>query len=56
MLSLGLEKIEPFDADAGGINLEALRQRVRDDIASLEAGRFEAEEMRRNPPRLQPLA
>jgi predicted metal-dependent hydrolase len=56
MLGLGLEKVEAFAADAGGINLEALRQRVRSDIALLREGRFDAEARQRNPPRLQPLA
>jgi predicted metal-dependent hydrolase len=56
MLGLGLEKIEPFAADAGGINLEGLRKRVRDDIAKLRAGGFDCDEAQRDPPRLQPLA
>lgn len=56
MLGLGLEKVEPFPTDAGGINLEALRQRVRDDVARLRAGTFDGGAAQRNPPRLQPLA
>jgi predicted metal-dependent hydrolase len=56
MLGLGLEKVEPFAAEAGGLNLEALRQRVRDDLARLRESRFDTEESQRNPPRLQPLA
>ncbi len=56
MLGLGLQKVEPFAGDAGGINLEPLRQRVRSDIALLHEGRFDAQARQRNPPRLQPLA
>ena len=56
MLGLGLQKVEPFAADAGGINLEALRARVRDDLAHVAAGRYDADAGARNPPRLQPLA
>jgi predicted metal-dependent hydrolase len=56
MLGLGLQKVEPFAADAGGIHLEALRRRVREDIARLAAGRYDAKAAARNPPRLQPLA
>lgn len=55
MLGLGLEKVESFPDDAGGINLEALRRRARTDLAALREHRFDAGAMRRDPPRLQPL-
>ena len=55
MLQRGLEKVEPFPPEAAGINLEALRQRVRTDIERLHGGRFDAAAWRRHPPRLQPL-
>ncbi len=55
MLQRGLEKVEPFPPEAAGINLEALRQRVRADIERLHSGRFDAAAWRRRPPRLQPL-
>ena len=35
MLGLGLEKLEPFAATAWGLEVGALRQRVRDDLARL---------------------
>jgi predicted metal-dependent hydrolase len=56
MLGLGLEKVEPFAADAGGVNLEALRAHVRADIARLAAGSYDTEAAACNPPRLQPLS
>ncbi len=55
MLQRGLEKVEPFPPEAAGINLEALRQRVRIDIERLHGGGFGAAAWRRYPPRLQPL-
>jgi len=55
MLQRGLEKVEPFPPEAAGINLEALRQRVRTDIERLHGGRFDAAAWRRHPPRLRPL-
>jgi predicted metal-dependent hydrolase len=55
MLALGLEKVDPFDADAGGLNLEPLRQRVRHDIERLTSRTYDPEAAARNPPRLQPL-
>ena len=56
MLLRALEKVEPFPPEAGGINLEALRQRVRADVDQLRTGRFDAAAFRRHPPRLQPLS
>jgi predicted metal-dependent hydrolase len=56
MLGLGLEKVEPYSADAGGINLEPLRRRVREDLDRLENGRYDGEAAAKDPPRLQPLA
>lgn len=53
MLGLGLEKVEPFTADAGGLNLEALRHRVRQDIERLTNGTYDSEEAARHPPRLR---
>jgi predicted metal-dependent hydrolase len=56
MLGLGLEKVEPYSADAGGIKLEPLRRRVRADIVLLKGGRYDTEAAAKDPPRLQPLA
>jgi hypothetical protein len=55
MLQMGLEKVAAYPAVAGGVNLEPLRDRVRADIASLRAQRFDREGFARRPPRLQPL-
>jgi len=55
MFEIGLQKVERFPAEAGGVNLEGLRQRVRGDLAALRAGRFDAAAFVRRPPRLQPL-
>lgn len=55
MLEMGLEKAQAFPADAAGVNLEALRQRVRADIEALRDGRFYPDAFARRPPRLQPL-
>ncbi len=55
MLALGLEKLEPFAAAAAGMNVDALRQRVRIDLESLGRGTLDAGEFARHPPRLQPL-
>ena len=38
MLEKGLAKLAPFADDAGGVALEALRARVRSDLAALAAG------------------
>lgn len=55
MLQIGVEKITRYSATAGGVNLEPLRQRVRTDIANLNAGSFDRVAFVRQPPRLQPL-
>jgi uncharacterized protein len=55
MLGRALEKVEPFPPEAAGLNLEALRQRVRADIERLHSGRFDADTFARRPPRLQPI-
>lgn len=55
MLALGLEKLEPFAADAAGMNVDALRQRVRTDLEGLARGTLDAGDFVRRPPRLQPL-
>ncbi len=55
MLEIGLQKVERFDRDASGLNLEALRQRARSDLAQLRRGAFDAQTFMRHPPRLQPL-
>ena len=55
MLQIGVEKVTKYSASAGGVNLEPLRERVRDDVANLNAGRFDREAFVRQPPRLQPL-
>lgn len=54
MLALGLDKVAPFPAAAAGVNLETLRQRVRDDLAELRSGTFDEGKFARHPPRLQP--
>jgi predicted metal-dependent hydrolase len=56
MLQQALEKVEPFPPEAVGLNLEALRQRVRADIAKLRSGCFDSAAFARQPPRLQPLS
>jgi predicted metal-dependent hydrolase len=56
MLALGLAKLEPFAANAGDLNLDPLRARVRDDLARLREGNFDGDAFRRAPPRLQPFA
>ena len=53
MLQRGLDKIAPYPETAAGLRLEALRQRVRDDITSLRSGAFDSEAFARHPPRLQ---
>jgi predicted metal-dependent hydrolase len=55
MLQIGVQKVTRYSATAGGVNLESLRERVRDDIANLNAGSFDREAFVRQPPRLQPL-
>jgi predicted metal-dependent hydrolase len=56
MFEIGLRKVERFPAHAGGVNLEALRERVRCDLETLRAARFDAAALAQRPPRLQPLA
>jgi predicted metal-dependent hydrolase len=38
MLEKGLAKLAPFADDAGGVAVDALRARVRSDVAALAAG------------------
>ena len=52
MLESGLEKTGPFAADAAGLNLAALRRRVRRDIAALRNGNRGAGTFTDPPPRL----
>ncbi len=56
MLQIGLEKLAPYPADAAGLNLEPLRQRLRADIEDLGGDRFDAETFAQQPPRLQPMS
>src|SRR5437867_2323013 len=56
MLGRALAKVEPFPPEAAGLNLEALRQRVRADIEQLRSGRFDVPGFVRHPPRMQPLS
>jgi uncharacterized protein len=56
MLGRALEKVERFPPEAAGLNLEALRQRVRADIEQLRGGRFDGDTFARHPPRMQPLS
>lgn len=55
MLDRGLAKTAGFPATAVGLNLEALRQRVRSDIALLRSGTLDSAAWQQDPPRLQPL-
>jgi hypothetical protein len=55
MLQIGLEKVALYPATAGGLNLEALRVRVRADMELLRSAGFDVEGFTRRPPRLQPL-
>ncbi len=56
MLDRGLAKTAEFPTHAADLNLEALQQRARRDLAALRTGTFDAVAWRRDPPRLQPLA
>jgi hypothetical protein len=56
MLAIGLRKVEPFPADAAGVNLAALRQRAHTDVERLRSGDFDLQAFTRHPPRLQPLS
>ena len=51
MLEKGLAKLAPFADDAGGVALDALRARLRSDLAALAAG-APAGTVLANPPRL----
>jgi uncharacterized protein len=55
MLALGVEKIEPFGPQAGGINVSVLRDRVRMDIEKLRAGQRDVGDLARSRPRIQPV-
>jgi predicted metal-dependent hydrolase len=55
MLQMGLQKVAPYPPAAGGLNLEALRKRVRADVDALRSSRFDRAAFARQPPRLQPL-
>jgi predicted metal-dependent hydrolase len=55
MLALGLEKVEPFPADAADLDLAGLRERARRDLERLRSGRLDTAELERRPPRLRPL-
>ncbi|HUI26269.1 MAG TPA: DUF309 domain-containing protein [Candidatus Kryptonia bacterium] len=56
MLESGLRKVACYPADAGRMNLDALRIRVRDDIDRLRSSKFDLDALAQHPPRLQPLA
>ncbi len=51
MLGMGLAKLAPFEAEAFGVQVEALRTRVAADIAALEAGAAASERLG-SPPRI----
>jgi predicted metal-dependent hydrolase len=53
MLSRALDKVERFPPEAAGIDLDALRQRIRADIEQLRRGTFDAQKLQRQPPRLK---
>ena len=55
MLQIGLEKVTRYPATAAGLNLDPLRERVRADVANLNAGRFDRVVFVQQPPRLQPM-
>lgn len=55
MLGIGLQKLERFPVDAGGLQLERLRRRARADRDALAAGTFDPDAFVRNPPRMQLL-
>jgi uncharacterized protein len=54
MLERAMEKIETFPDDAAGLNLEALRRRIRSDVESIRTGTFDLAVLARMPPRMQP--
>ena len=53
MLGLGAEKLVPFPPVARGVDVAALRRRVADDLAVLEAGGSLAARLAATPPRLE---
>lgn len=54
MLESGLAKVASYPGEAGGINLDAFRARVREDVDGLRAGEFDPKQFALHPPRLQP--
>ncbi len=55
LLGMGLSRLETFPPSAGGLNLTATRERAHADVQRIRAGELDAEALRRDPPRLQPL-
>jgi predicted metal-dependent hydrolase len=53
MLRLGLEKLAPFPALTAGVDVDALRTRVAEDLATLGRGGSLADQLRQSPPRLR---
>jgi predicted metal-dependent hydrolase len=53
MLGLGLEKLAPFPAVTAGLDVEALRARVRADREAAEGGADLGARLRGDPPRLR---
>jgi hypothetical protein len=53
MLGLGLEKLAPFPAVTAGLDVDALRVRVRADRDAAEAGTAIGVRLRDDPPRLR---
>jgi hypothetical protein len=54
MLGLGLDKLAPYAADAGGVDVAALRARAGEDLAALRGGALDATRLADRPPRLVP--
>lgn len=52
MLALGLAKLAPFPGRAWGLDLEALRRRVADDLRAAEGGAALADRIAASPPRI----
>lgn len=50
MLSLGLEKISPLPDECNGVQVEALRQRLREDLADIQGVK---ERLTQDPPRIR---
>ncbi len=55
MLEIGLAKLAPLAADAGGLDVEELRGRARRELEALCAGQCDPASLERDPPRLRPL-